>query len=165
MYRSADLPKIAYLHDIGCRYGLPAQRTGRHAFHPDSAIRTMVHMISIVDDDESVREATNALVRSLGYAAATFASAEEFLSSDRVHATSCVIADVQMPGLSGIDLQQRLLDQGLQVPILFVTAYPDERTRQRALDAGAVDYLSKPLCDEQLVSCLDVALRQEEPSR
>ena len=70
-------------------------------------------MISIVDDDESVREAINALVRSLGYAAATFASAEEFLSSDRVHTTSCLIADVQMPGLSGIDLQQRLLAQGL----------------------------------------------------
>jgi len=129
----------------------------------DSAICTKVHMISIVDDDESVREATNALVRSLGYAATTFASAEEFLDSDRVHATSCVIADVQMPGLSGIDLQHRLLAQGVQVPIIFVTAFPDERTRRRALDAGAVDFLSKPWSDEQLISCLDVALRSQQP--
>jgi FixJ family two-component response regulator len=119
-------------------------------------------MISIVDDDESVREATNALVRSLGYAAATFASAEEFLGSGRVHATSCLIADVQMPGLSGIDLQHQLLAQGVQVPIIFVTAFPDERIRRRALDAGAVDFLSKPWSDEQLVSCLDMALRSQQ---
>jgi FixJ family two-component response regulator len=116
-------------------------------------------MISIVDDDQSVREATDALVRSLGYAAATFASAEEFLSSDRMHTTSCVIADVQMPGLSGIDLQQRLLALGLRLPIIFVTAFPDERSRRRAMDAGAVDFLSKPLSDERLISCLDAAVK------
>ena len=110
-----------------------------------------------------MREATNALVRSLGYAAATFSSAEEFLSSDRVRATSCVIADVQMPGLSGIDLQHRLLGEGVQVPIIFVTAFPDERTRQRALDAGAIDFLSKPWSDEQLISCLDTALGSAPP--
>lgn len=131
----------------------------------DTAIRTQVHMISIVDDDESVREATKGLVRSLGYAAATFASAEEFLSSDRVHATSCVIADVQMPGLSGIDLQHRLVAQGLRLPVIFVTAFPDERTRRRAIDAGAVDYLSKPFSDEQLVSCLDIALKKDAPEQ
>ena len=122
-------------------------------------------MISIVDDDESIREATNALVRSLGYAAATFASAEEFLDSDRVHATSCVITDVQMPGLSGIDLQHRLLAQGVHVPIIFVTAFPDERTRKRAPDAGAIDFLSKPWSDEQLISCLDMALGHAEQNR
>ncbi|HZM27890.1 MAG TPA: response regulator [Gemmatimonadales bacterium] len=118
-------------------------------------------MISIVDDDESVREATKGLVRSLGYNAATFASAEEFLSSDRVHDTSCVIADVQMAGLSGIDLQQQLVAQGLVLPVILITAFPDERTRRRAIDAGAVDYLSKPFSDEQLVSCLDIALRDD----
>ena len=122
-------------------------------------------MISIVDDDESVREATKGFVRSLGYAAATFASAEEFLSSDRVHATSCVIADVQMPGLSGIDLQHRLVAQGLRLPVIFVTAFPDERTRRRAIDAGAVDYLSKPFSDEQLVSCLNTALKKDAPEQ
>jgi FixJ family two-component response regulator len=118
-------------------------------------------MISIVDDDESVREATKGLVRSLGYAAATFASAEEFLSSGSVRDTACVIADVQMPGLSGIDLQQRLAAQGLALPVIFITAFPDERTRKRAIDAGAVDYLSKPFSDEQLVSCLDLALKDD----
>ena len=122
-------------------------------------------MISIVDDDESIREATNALVRSLGYAAATFASAEELLDSDRVHATSRVITDVQMPGRSGIDLQHRLLAQGVHVPIIFVTAFPDERTRKRALDAGAIDFLSKPWSDEQLISCLDMALGHAEQNR
>ena len=118
-------------------------------------------MISIVDDDESVREATKGLVRSLGYNAATFASAEEFLSSDCVRDTSCVIADVQMAGLSGIDLQQQLVAQGLALPVILITAFPDERTRRRAIDAGAVDYLSKPFSDEQLVSCLDIALRDD----
>jgi FixJ family two-component response regulator len=110
-----------------------------------------------------VREATKGLLRSLGYAAATFASAEEFLSSNRVHATSCVIADVQMPGLSGIDLQNLLVARGLQLPVIFITAFPDERTRQRAIDAGAVDYLSKPFSDEQLVSCLDLVLKSDAP--
>jgi FixJ family two-component response regulator len=122
-------------------------------------------MISIVDDDESVREATKGLVRSLGYMATTFASAEEFLSSDRIGATSCVIADVQMPGLSGIDLQQRLVAQGLRLPVIFVTAFPDERTRRRAIEAGAVDYLSKPFSDEQIVSSLAVALKDDVPGR
>jgi FixJ family two-component response regulator len=122
-------------------------------------------MISIVDDDQSVREATDALVRSLGYAAATFASAEEFLSSDRMHTTSCVIADVQMPGLSGIDLQQRLLALGLRLPIIFVTAFPDERSRRRAMDAGAVDFLSKPLSDERLISCLDAAVKGDRRTK
>jgi FixJ family two-component response regulator len=131
----------------------------------NTAIRSQDHMISIVDDDESVREATKGLVRSLGYAAATFSSAEEFLSSDRIHATSCVIADVQMPGLSGIDLQHRLVAQGLRLPVIFVTAFPDDRTRQRAIDAGAVDYLSKPFSDEQLVSCLNTALHKDAPER
>src|SRR5262245_46830741 len=119
-----------------------------------------VPMISIVDDDVSAREAIQGLVRSVGYAAATFASVEEFLNSGRVHATSCLISDVQMPGLSGIDLQQRLLSQGLQLPVIFVTAFPDERARQHALDAGAVDFLRKPLIDEQLISCLDTALKK-----
>jgi FixJ family two-component response regulator len=141
------------------RHGSPTPPTW--PIGSDSAIRTKIHTISIVDDDESVREATSALVRSLGYAAATFASAEEFLGSGRVHAMSCVIADVQMPGLSGIDLQQLLLAQGLRLPIVFVTAFPDERTQQRALDAGAVDFLSKPWSDEQLIACLDAALKSD----
>src|SRR5450432_4192625 len=115
-------------------------------------------LISIVDDDEAIREATKGLVRSLGYEAATFASAEEFLQSDSVANTSCLITDVQMPGLSGIDLQQGLIVRGIQMPTIFITAFPEERTRQRALTAGAFGYLGKPFSEESLVSCLDKAL-------
>ena len=115
-------------------------------------------MISIVDDDESVREATKALVRSMGYDAFTFASAEEFLDSNQVHDASCIITDLQMPGLSGVELQKRLIAEGCRVPVIFVTAFPNERTRKDVLDAGAIGYLSKPFSDESLVQCLERAL-------
>jgi FixJ family two-component response regulator len=115
-------------------------------------------LISIIDDDESIREATKGLVRSLGYQAATFASAEEFLQSDSVADTSCLITDVQMPGLSGIDLQRGLIARGVEMPTIFITAFPEEGTRLRALTAGAVGYLGKPFSEESLVSCLDKAL-------
>ena len=117
-----------------------------------------VPMIAIVDDDESVREATKALVRSMGYGAVTFASAEEFLESDQLDEMLCVITDVQMPGLSGVELQKRLMAEGHRMPVIFITAYPNERTRQLALDAGAIGYLSKPFSDESLVQCLERAL-------
>ena len=116
-------------------------------------------MISIVDDDAAGREATQVLVRSLGYDAMTFASAEDFLRSERVRDTSCLITDVQMPGLSGIELQSLLLARGHRTPIIFVTAFPEERTRARALQAGAVGFLRKPLDEEHLIDCLDQALQ------
>jgi FixJ family two-component response regulator len=124
-------------------------------------------MISIVDDDESVREATKGLVRSLGYGAATFASAEEFLQSNEINDTECVISDVQMPGLSGVELQSQLIAQGNRTPIIFVTASPGERTRVRALKAGAIGVLSKPFNEERLIEYLHTALavRNMEPSR
>jgi FixJ family two-component response regulator len=115
-------------------------------------------LISIVDDDESHREATKGLIRSLGYQAATFASAEEFLQSDSVDNTSCLITDVQMPGLSGIDLQRGLIARGVEMPTIFITAFPEEGTRVRALTAGAFGYLGKPFSEESLVECLDKAL-------
>jgi FixJ family two-component response regulator len=115
-------------------------------------------LISIVDDDESMRESTQELVRSLGYQTAAFASAEEFLQSDSMDSTSCLIADVQMPGLSGIDLQRSLIDRGVQMPTIFITAFPDEGTRLRAVTAGAVGYLGKPFSEESLLKCLDTAL-------
>jgi FixJ family two-component response regulator len=117
-------------------------------------------MISIVDDDKSVREAANALIRSLGYAAATFASAEEFLESGRLGDTACLITDVQMPGMSGIDLQNHLAANGHCTPVIFVTAYPEESVRERALHAGAFGFLSKPFSEECLIACLDKALKQ-----
>jgi FixJ family two-component response regulator len=116
-------------------------------------------MISIVDDDESVREATKGLVRSLGYDGATFATAEEFLQSNRVCETSCVITDVQMPGLSGVDLQSRLIAQGNRTPVIFITAFPDQQTRERAMRVGAIGFLSKPFKEECLIRHLDAALK------
>jgi FixJ family two-component response regulator len=115
-------------------------------------------LISIVDDDEPTRESTKGLVRSLGYQAATFASAEEFLQSDSLDSTACLITDVQMPGLSGIDLQRGLIAQGILMPTIFITAFPEEETRARAMKAGAVGYLSKPCREESLLKCLDRAL-------
>jgi FixJ family two-component response regulator len=115
-------------------------------------------LISIVDDDESIREATKGLVRSLGYEAVTFSSAEEFLQSDSVGSTSCLIADVQMPGLSGIDLQRWLIARGTWMPTIFITAFPEESSRARAMKAGAAGFLAKPFSAESLVRCLDSAL-------
>jgi FixJ family two-component response regulator len=115
-------------------------------------------VISIVDDDEEVREATKGLVRSLGYTAATFGSAEEFLNSERRYDTSCIIADVQMPGLSGVEMQRRLIAEGHPLPMIFVTAFPEDQVRASAMEAGAVGFLSKPCSEEHLIGCLDSAL-------
>ena len=116
-------------------------------------------MISIVDDDASVRVATNRLVRSLGYIAHTFASAEEFLASSQANDTCCMIADVQMPGMSGIELQSHLLAQGRRLPIIFITAFPEESARTKALNAGAVCFLTKPFDGPTLVRHLDAVLQ------
>ena len=116
-------------------------------------------MIAIVDDDAAVREALRQLVRSLGYNASTFGSAVEFLNSEQVSNTSCLITDVQMPGLSGLDLQDRLLAQGHHIPIIFLTAYPEENVRIRAMKAGAIGFLSKPCNDDHLLGCIKKALK------
>jgi FixJ family two-component response regulator len=123
-----------------------------------NAIVPRIPLISVVDDDASVRVAINNLVRSLGYAVRTFASAEEFLRSDHLNDTSCVIADVQMPAMSGIELQTRLRTQGCGVPFIFITAFPETSLRARALKAGALCFLAKPFDDGTLIRCLDVAL-------
>jgi FixJ family two-component response regulator len=122
-------------------------------------------MISIVDDDKSVREAAKMLVRSLGYATATFASAEEFLESGRLCDTACLITDVQMPGMSGVDLQSHLTASGHGTPVIFVTAYPEESIRDRALDAGAFGFLSKPFSEESLIACLDKAMEHHRSTQ
>ena len=119
-----------------------------------------VPLISIIDDDPSVRVATNRLVRSLGYAAHTFVSADGFLQSPHVSDTACVIADVQMPGMSGIELQSHLIAQGCSVPMIFITAFPEESIRSRALKAGAVCFLSKPFDGTILIECIDIALKR-----
>jgi FixJ family two-component response regulator len=115
-------------------------------------------MISIVDDDRSVREAAKTLIKSLGYATETFASAEEFLESGRLRDTACLITDVQMPGMSGVDLQSHLSATGHCPPVIFVTAYPEASIRERALSAGAFGFLGKPFSEDSLIACLDRAL-------
>jgi FixJ family two-component response regulator len=117
-----------------------------------------IPVISIIDDDESVRAATNRLVRSLGFVALTFACADDFLRSPRLDDTSCLIADVQMPGMSGIELQSTLIASGKDIPIIFITAFPDERIRTRAMEAGAVGFLSKPFKGSSLIQYIDDAL-------
>ena len=115
-------------------------------------------MISIVDDDLFVRQATEAFVRSLGYRAAAFASAEDFLQSSYIHETTCLISDVQMPGLSWVDLQRVLIAEGYLTPIIFVTAFPDERICRIVMEAGAIGYLTKPFDEESLIQHLQTAL-------
>jgi len=115
-------------------------------------------VISIIDDDPSVREATQCLVRSLGHSAQVFSSAEEYLQSGTVLNSSCVITDLHMPGMSGADLQDHLIAEGHRVPIIFVTAYFEERVRARVMDAGALGFLRKPFNDESLIACLHKAL-------
>jgi FixJ family two-component response regulator len=118
-----------------------------------------IPVISIVDDDASVRVATDRLVRSLGYVAHAFASADEFLRSAEANETLCLIADVQMPGMSGVELQSRLIAEGRRLPIIFITAFPDESVRARALKAGAICFLTKPFDGPTLIRHLDEALK------
>jgi FixJ family two-component response regulator len=115
-------------------------------------------MISIVDDDESVRDATEGLLRSLGYGASVFASAEDFLQSGRVDDTSCLITDVRMPGMSGVELHSLLIAQGNRTPVIFMTANPEQAIRSVVMRAGAVGVLSKPFKEQNLIDCLNMAL-------
>jgi FixJ family two-component response regulator len=115
-------------------------------------------MISIVDDDVCAREAIAGLVRSLGYVVVTFRSAEDFLDSTHVNATSCLITDVHMPGLNGVELHRRLLADGFETPTIFVSGLADEATRTQALAAGAVGFLRKPFGQESLIDCVKSAL-------
>ena len=116
-------------------------------------------VVSIIDDDSSVRAATYNLVRSLGYVVHTFASAEEFLASPHLNDTSCVIADVQMPAMSGLDLQACLLAQGYRRAVHFHHGFRRRDARMRALKAGATCFLAKPFAGEALINCLETALQ------
>jgi tungstate transport system substrate-binding protein len=115
-------------------------------------------LISIVDDDALARDGIRELVESLGYRTTTFESAEHFLKSSMVAQTTCLITDVQMPGLSGLELQETLQSQGYRTPVILITAYPNEKRQTRALDNGAVAFLSKPFDEESLVKCLTAAI-------
>ena len=116
-------------------------------------------LICVVDDDDSVRESLRRLMRSVGFAVNVFASAEEFLDSDRLRNTNCLILDVRLPGMNGLELQRHLATSHSEIPIIFITSYEDDEMRARALNAGAVDYFLKPFNDEDLLDAIDAALK------
>ena len=116
-------------------------------------------LVSVVDDSESVRESLPDLLRELGYSARAFSSAEEFLASDCVGETRCLILDIAMAGMTGPDLQQELMVRGKEIPIVFITAQADETVRQRLLEQGAVECLFKPFSDTALLEALNAAFR------
>ena len=113
--------------------------------------------ISIVDDDASIREALKGLMRSVRFYADAYGSAEEFLASERIDDTACLILDVYLPGMNGFELQNRLKAEGRAIPIVFITAHSDEVSRQRALKGGAIDFLSKPVRREVLLKAIQSA--------
>ena len=121
---------------------------------------TSLPLVSIVDDDESVRESLRGLIRSIGLGVETFASAEDFARSAQLENTDCLILDVRMPGMSGLDLQRELVASERHIPIIFITAHgSDEGVRTRALRDGAVAYLSKPFSEDALLEAVNAALR------
>jgi len=116
------------------------------------------NLISVVDDDESVRRSTRLLVESFGYRAAVFESAEGFLRFGQLRDTSCLVLDVQMPGMDGLELQTQLAAEGCGIPVIFITAHDDQESRRRALRAGAVAFLGKPFTDQQLLQAISFSL-------
>jgi len=117
------------------------------------------HVIAIVDDDPSIRETTKDLLDSAGYASVAFASAERFRSSKRLRNFACLIVDMRMPGMTGMELHRHLVSAGHRIPTILITAYPDERMRASAAKAGILCYLAKPFTSEALLGCVDSALR------
>ena len=115
-------------------------------------------LVAIVDDDDSMRSALQGLLRSAELPAQSFASAEEFLESGQQHQIACLIADIRMPGMSGLELQAKLNAERCRIPIIFITAHGDEKMRMQALRAGAVEFMAKPFNDEALLESVRVAL-------
>ena len=131
----------------------PAPASGRSLLSLDS-------VISVVDDDASVRAATSKFLRSHGYTVEAYSSAEHFLQSGRLNGTSCVIADLQMPGMSGLELLTTMRAHGNRAPFIFITAFPEATIRERAEKAGAICFLAKPFDRVTLIKCLDRALAE-----
>jgi FixJ family two-component response regulator len=118
-----------------------------------------VPLIAIVDDDDALRNSLDNLLRSAGFRAHGFASAEAFLRSDQARETACLIVDVRMPGMNGLELQRQMVAANWQIPIIFITAHADDEARARALEAGAVAFLYKPWREDDLLHAIDVALK------
>ena len=115
-------------------------------------------LILIVDDDDAMRNATKRLMRAVGFRAEAFGTAEDLLKSDRVHRAACIIADMQMPKMSGLEMHRRLVGSGTAIPTILITAYPEDSVRTRALEAGIICYLTKPFSKNDLLACIHSAL-------
>jgi FixJ family two-component response regulator len=122
-------------------------------------------VLSLVDDDASVRMATAGLIRAFGFTVEVFTSGEEFLLFGSLRITSCLVLDVQMPGMTGLQLQSHLAAAGHRIPIVFITGYPDERIRARALEAGAVAFLNKPFTEDALLTGIRLCLKLREDAQ
>jgi FixJ family two-component response regulator len=119
-----------------------------------------VPLIAIVDDDCLLRDSLDNLMRSVGFPTQDFSSAEAFLSSAQIHETACLILDVRLPGMSGLELQRQIVAANWRIPIIFVTAHADDAVRAHALEAGAIDFLYKPFREEELLNAIDSALKR-----
>ena len=122
-------------------------------------------MVFVIDDDESIRESLKSLMRSVGLGVETFASAQEFLQSERPDVPACLILDVRMPGLSGLDLQRDLAEANIHIPIIFITGHGDIPMSVRAMKAGAVEFLTKPFRDQDLLDAIQQALERDRRAR
>ena len=123
------------------------------------ATQGKTNLVAIVDDDDLMRSALQGLLKAVGLPARAFASAEEFLMSGQQHETACLIADIRMPGISGLELQARLNADQCRIPTIFITAHGDEKMRMQALRAGAVEFMAKPFDDEALLESVRAALK------
>ena len=154
---SAAKPRYSFL-DTPLRRTLDACRAPIGDPRDEPALRTSP-VISVIDDDESIRAAADSLLRARGYTVYTFASAAEFLRSPQLDETSCVITDVRMPDMSGVELQTALRTRGLSTPFIFITAFPEESARVQALREGAVAFLAKPFDTPTLIRCVQAAVK------
>jgi FixJ family two-component response regulator len=125
-------------------------------------VKNNSHLIAIVDDDESVREATKGLMRSIGLAVEAFPSGEDFLRSPNLGRMACLVTDINMPGMNGLDLHRRVSALSKSIPTILITAYPNESVRARALSAGVICYLVKPFSKEELLHCIRSALSRDQ---
>jgi len=128
-------------------------------------MRAREAVVFVVDDDASVREALGSLIRSAGFSVRTSASAPEFLASPRPDVPSCLVLDVRLPGLSGLDLQKRMAEVDIEIPIVFITGHGDVPTSVRAMKAGAVEFLTKPFTDQDLLDAVEQAVERDRAAR
>jgi len=140
-------PQLHYLAAVGCKIAASSGQVG-----------VSTDLISLVDDDASVRRSTTLLIESLGFRAAAFESAERFLESDQLHDTSCLILDIQLPRMNGLQLQSHLAARGYKIPIIFITACDGKESRRQAMQAGAVAFMGKPFSAELLFQTIRKAL-------